>query len=57
MNENEIKEMQKYIEQIQQSANTLVENSQEIQAIKCNAERILASVYMLRINITDIYSD
>lgn len=54
MNNHEIKALQQYIDQIQQSADALLEKAQEIQAIERNADRILASTYMLKMNISDL---
>lgn len=42
------------IKKIRKAAEELKEFSGEIQAVQCNANRILASVKMLEINISDL---
>jgi len=46
----------KMIEQIESAATELIRSAQGIQAIERNAERILASVKMLHINVSDLLS-
>ncbi|MEW6671304.1 MAG: hypothetical protein AB1427_06345 [Thermodesulfobacteriota bacterium] len=46
----------KMIEQIETSTAALIQSAQGIQAIERNAERILASVKMLQINVGDLLS-
>ena len=53
-NISDIKELGKMIADIETAANGLIEKSQGIQAIERNAERILASTTMLKINVTDL---
>jgi hypothetical protein len=53
-NLSDIKELGKMIADIETAANQLIENSQGIQAIERNAERILASTAMLKINVSDL---
>ena len=53
-NVSDIKKLGKMIADIEAGANQLIENSQEIQAIERNAERILASTAMLKINVNDL---
>jgi hypothetical protein len=53
-NVSDIKELVKMIADIEAAANGLIENSQGIQAIERNAERILASTAMLKINVSDV---
>jgi uncharacterized membrane protein YjjP (DUF1212 family) len=53
-NVSDIKELVKMIADIEAAANGLIENSQGIQAIERNAERILASTAMLKINVSDL---
>ncbi len=50
----DIKELGKMIDEIETTANGLVEKAQGIQAIERNAERILASTTMLKINVSDL---
>ena len=50
----DIKELGKMIDEIETAANGLIEKSQGIQAIERNAERILASTTMLKINVSDL---
>lgn len=49
-----LREIQKEIEAISKAANHLKEISGGIQAIDRNASRLLASVKMLEINISDL---
>ena len=46
----------KMIKQIESAATVLIRSAQGIQAIERNAERILASVKMLHINVSDLLS-
>ena len=50
----DIKELGKMIDEIETAANGLIEKAQGIQAIERNAERILASTKMLKINVNDL---
>ena len=50
----DIKELDKMIDEIEIAANGLIEKAQGIQAIERNAERILASTTMLKINVSDL---
>ena len=50
----DIKELDKMIDEIETAANGLIEKAQGIQAIERNAERILASTTMLKINVSDL---
>ena len=50
----DIKELGKMIDEIETAANGLIEKAQGIQAIERNAERILASTTMLKINVNDL---
>ena len=50
----DIKELGKMIDEIETAANGLIKKSQGIQAIERNAERILASTTMLKINVSDL---
>ena len=50
----DIKELGKMIDEIETTANGLVEKAQGIQAIERNVERILASTTMLKINVSDL---
>lgn len=54
MNRREIKKLDTRIRKIKKAAEELKSLSGGIQAIDRNAERILASVKMLEINISDI---
>jgi len=46
----------KMINQIETTATLLIDQARGIQAIERNAERILASVKMLQINVSDLLS-
>jgi len=50
----DIKELGKMIDEIETAANGLIEKAQGIQAIERNAERIMASTTMLKINVSDL---
>jgi hypothetical protein len=50
----DIKELGKMIDEIETTAIGLIEKAQGIQAIERNAERILASTTMLKINVNDL---
>jgi len=54
MNRREIKKIDTRIKTIRRAAQDLKKLSGELPAIDRNAERILASVKMLEINITDL---
>ena len=54
MNRRELKKMDTRIKRIKKAAQELKSLSGEIQAVDRNADRILASVKMLEINITDL---
>ncbi len=54
MNRREVKKIDTRIKAIRRAAQELKELSGEIPAIDRNAERILASVKMLEINISDL---
>jgi len=54
MNRREIKKMDTRIKAIKKAAQELKELSGGIQAVDRNADRILVSVKMLEINITDL---
>ena len=56
MNIADLKEIDKMIQKIEKSAKALIENGDGIQAIERNADRILASTKMLKINISDLIS-
>ena len=49
-------EIGKMIDEIEAAAKGLIEQAQGIQAIERNAERILASTTMLKINVSDLIS-
>jgi len=54
MDSLDLETISKMIEQIESAATTLIDKAQGIQAIERNAERILASVKMLHINVNDL---
>ncbi len=54
MNKREIKKLDTRIRAIRKASQELKELSREIPAVGRNADRILASVKMLELNITDI---
>ncbi len=55
MNKREIKKLDTRIRAIRKASQELKELSQEIPAVRRNADRILASVKMLELNISDVY--
>lgn len=56
MDSLELETIGKMIAQIETTATALIDKAQGIQAIERNAERILASVKMLQINVSDLLS-
>ena len=52
----DLRTISKMIEQIESATTELIRSAQGIQAIERNAERILASVKMLQINVSDLLS-
>ena len=50
----DLKDVSKMIDEIETAAHGLIEKAQGIQAIERNAERILASTAMLKINVSDL---
>jgi hypothetical protein len=54
MNKKELKKLDTRIKAIRKASQELKELAGGIPAVDCNANRILASVKMLEINITDI---
>ena len=54
MNKREVKKLDTRIRAIRKASQELKELSREIPAVGRNADRILASVKMLELNITDI---
>ncbi len=54
MNRRGIKKLDTRIQAIKKAAQELKKFSGGIQAVDCNAERILASAKMLEINISDL---
>jgi hypothetical protein len=56
MDDLDLETISKMIEQIESAAASLIDKAQGIQTIERNAERILASVKMLRINVSDLLS-
>ena len=57
MDEIDLKALGQMIEEIESAANGLIEKAQGIQAIERNADRILASTKMLKINVCDIFEN
>jgi hypothetical protein len=57
MDNLDLKALKESIDQIQQAADVLIEKAQGIQAIERNADRILASTYMLKMNVADLLLD
>ena len=57
MDKIDLKALEQMIEEIEAAANGLIEKAQGIQAIERNADRILASTKMLRINVCDIFEN
>jgi hypothetical protein len=54
MNRKELRKMDTKIKAIRKAARELKELSGGIQAVDCNTDRVLASVKMLEINISDL---
>ena len=54
MNERQIKRMDKRVKAIRKAAEELKELSKHMPAVERNAARILASVKMLEINVSDL---
>jgi hypothetical protein len=54
MNRKELRKMDTRIKAIRKAAQELKELSGGIQAVDCNTDRVLASVKMLEINISDL---
>lgn len=54
MNETQMKEISRLIEQTRCMVEELKEKSGGIQAVEKNADRILANIKMLELNISDI---
>ena len=54
MDNIDLTEISEMINEIEAAAKGLIEKSQSIQAIERNAERILASTTMLKINVSDL---
>jgi hypothetical protein len=54
MGKYKIEDMAKKIELLKQTATELKRISGGIQAVDCNVDRILASIKMLEINISDL---
>jgi hypothetical protein len=54
MHSADLKELKRLIEEIETAATGLMKNAQGVQAIERNADRILASTKMLKINVCDL---
>jgi hypothetical protein len=54
MDRETLEKMAAWIKTIKEGAEALKNNSAEIPAVERNSERILASVRMLEINVTDL---
>lgn len=54
MNQNDFKEIDKKIRQLRKAAEEVMALGGQIEAVKRNTKRILASVKMLEINICDL---
>jgi len=54
MDDAKIAEMDKKIEAIRGMVQDLIDSSGDLEAVRRNAKRILASVRMLEINISDV---
>lgn len=54
MNTVDLQELRRLVEEIEKDATELIKKAQGIQAIERNADRILASTKMLRINVCDL---
>ena len=57
MGKIDLKALAQIIEEIETAANGLIEKAQGIPAIERNADRILASTKMLKINVCDIFEN
>lgn len=56
MADMDLKEISRMIQEIEDAAKGLIDKAQGIQAILRNADRILASAKMLKINVSDLGS-
>ncbi len=54
MDERDLKKIGHMVKKIKSETKELIGKSEGIQAIECNARRILASAKMLEINISDL---
>ena len=54
MDASKIAEMDELIQRLRQSAEQLKEMSGDVQAVQRNVDRILASIKMLELNISDL---
>jgi hypothetical protein len=54
MDSSKIAEMDELIQRLRQSAEELKEKDEGIQAVERNADRILANIKMLELNISDL---
>ena len=54
MNIKEIKEIDKKIRELRKLAEDIMEQGKKIEAVKRNTKRILASIAMLELNISDL---
>ncbi len=54
MDTPDLQELDKLIEELEKTANALIKKARGIQAIERNADRILASTKMLKLNVCDL---
>ena len=57
MDKIDLKALEQMIDEIEAAAKGLIEKAQGIQAIERNADRILASTKMLKINVCDVFEN
>ncbi|MBW1929248.1 MAG: hypothetical protein JRJ13_08860 [Deltaproteobacteria bacterium] len=57
MDEIDLKKLDSIIGEIESAVNKLTKEAKGIQAIERNADRILASTKMLKINVSDVLAD
>ncbi|MBW2095241.1 MAG: hypothetical protein JRI80_10155 [Deltaproteobacteria bacterium] len=54
MDTPDLQELDKLIKELEKTANALIKKARGIQAIERNADRILASTKMLKLNVCDL---
>jgi len=57
LDQQKVKVLCNLVIQLEETAQSLMDQAEGIQALERNAERILASVAMLKINVNDVYEE